>query len=149
MAPLQNVQHIHFKITECFVDKGFVRQPSELGKKSLIDHNRRFTQGSAFLPPVNEEAIYGSLARSHLNIALRCIRSGLLGSPAGILKFPPPVNEEAIYGSLARSHLSIALRCIRSGLGSPAGILKDRVADEGPFTDVVQHGHSSSLESTW
>ncbi len=89
MAPLQNVQHIHFKITECFVDKGLVRQQSELGKKSLIDHNRRFTQGSAFLPPVHGEAMYCSLAPPHLNIALRCIRSGLLGSLAGILSFLP------------------------------------------------------------
>ncbi len=78
-----NVQRIHFK--KCFVDKGFdctrpcpgicVKYTSELGKKNLIEHNRRFTQGNAFLP--HEEAIYASLACAHLNIALRCIRAGL------------------------------------------------------------------------
>ncbi len=64
---------------------------SEAGRRALLEHNRRFTQGNALLPPIFEDAEYGSLACSHLNIAFRCIRSGL-SSPAGILK--DLVNDE-------------------------------------------------------
>ena len=89
-----NVQHIHYRIIKGFVERGFDRTRPAVGicvkytsgkaKKSLAEHNRRFTQGNALLPPVNEDALYGSLACSHLSIPLRCIQSGV-SSPAGIL----------------------------------------------------------------
>ena len=90
-----NVQHIHFKILKGVLEKGFdrtrpavgicVKYLSEQGKKDLLEHNRRFTKGNKLLPPVNEEALYGSLACSRLNMALRCIQAGLQ-SPAGNLQ---------------------------------------------------------------
>jgi hypothetical protein len=83
-----NVQHVHFGILKSFKTKGFDRtRPAigicikftrEAGKMKLLRHNKRFTQGNKLLPPINEEhAIYGSLATSHFNLALRCIQSGL------------------------------------------------------------------------
>ncbi len=96
-----NVQHVHLKILKCFVENGFdstrpahgicVQYKSDAGRRALIEHNRRFTQGNALLPPISEDAEYGSLACSHLNLAFQCIRSGL-SSPAGILK--DLVNDE-------------------------------------------------------
>ena len=78
-----------------FLEKGFdrtrpavgicVKYLSEQGKKDLLEHNHRFTKGNKLLPAVNEEALYGSLACSHLNMALRCIQAGLQ-SPVGDLQ---------------------------------------------------------------
>ena len=89
------MQRIHFKILKGFLEKGFdrtrpavgicVKYLSEQGKKDLLEHNHRFTKGNKLLPPVNGEAMYGSLACSHLNMALRCIQAGLQ-SPAGDLQ---------------------------------------------------------------
>ena len=56
----------------------------EHGKALPMDHNKRFSKGNKPLPAVNEEAMYGSLASSHCNLALRCIQTGL-HSPIGTL----------------------------------------------------------------
>ena len=62
-----------------------VKYTTDKSKQELLAHNHRFTKGNALLPPVTEDAEYGSLAGSHLNIALRCIQAGV-ASPAGMLK---------------------------------------------------------------
>ncbi len=71
-----NVRHVHFGILRSFLTKGFdrtrpaigicVKYTSEAGKTLLLEHNRRFSKGNVLLPPVNEEALYGSLETSHL-----------------------------------------------------------------------------------
>ena len=81
MEPLPNVQHIHSKILKEFLEKGFdrtrpavgicVKCLSEQGQKDLLEHNHRFTRDNKLLPHANEEALYGSLACSHLNMAIR------------------------------------------------------------------------------
>ena len=95
-----NVQHVHFGILRSFVRKGFdrtrpaigicIKYTSESGKALLHEHNRRFSRGNGLLPPISDDAIYGSLATSHFNLALRVIHSGL-HSPAGPLE---PLLEE-------------------------------------------------------
>jgi hypothetical protein len=90
-----NVQHVHCGILKSFKTKGFdrtrpaigicIKFTSEEGKKKLLEHNKRFSKGNKLLPPIDEEqAIYGSLATSHFNLALRCIQSGI-SSPIGNL----------------------------------------------------------------
>ena len=90
-----NVQHIHHGILKSFLTKGFDRTrpaigicvefKSEEGKKRLLEHNQRFTKSCKLLPQVDEKvALYGSLAASHLNVALRLIHSSG-SSPIGDL----------------------------------------------------------------
>ena len=91
-----NLMHIHYVILKSFILKGYDRQRPQTGicieytsvegKKELIEHNLRFSTGCALLPAVDEtKAMYGSLAGSHFNIALRIIKAGAI-SPAGDLR---------------------------------------------------------------
>ena len=90
-----NVPYLHYTLIKNILIKGFDRtRPqvgiciefrSESGKKALIEHNRRFSKGNSLLPPIYEdEVLYGSLAFSHGNLALRIFQAGLK-SPAGDL----------------------------------------------------------------
>ena len=90
-----NVKHIHHTILKSFKEKGFDRSrphvgicvmyTSEEGKKKLLEHNKRFSKGNPLLPPIEDgKALYGSLAGSHLNLALRCIKAKT-SSPVGDL----------------------------------------------------------------
>ena len=55
-------------------------------KKLLIEHNKRFACGNNLLPNIEEDKVlYGSLAGSHLNLALRLIQQGAF-SPVGDLR---------------------------------------------------------------
>ena len=55
------------------------------GKQQLIEHNLRFSSCSEFLTKIHEDKVlYGSLAGSHLNLALRLLQQGA-SSPAGDL----------------------------------------------------------------
>ena len=87
------MQHIHYGILKSFLNSGFdstrpqigicVQFKSAEGKRKLLDHNLRFTTGSQLLPRIEEtKALYGSLAGSHLNLALRLLQQGAT-SPAG------------------------------------------------------------------
>ena len=59
-----------------------VKYTSVEGKSRLIEHNRRFSSGTSLLPPIDEsQAMYGTIAGSHFNLALRILASGM-GSPA-------------------------------------------------------------------
>jgi hypothetical protein len=81
-----NTRHVHFGVLKSFKTKGFDRSrpavgicikfTSEQGLKKLFEHNQRFSKGSRLLPPISEGACYGSLATSHFNLALRCIKAG-------------------------------------------------------------------------
>ena len=81
-----NKLHVHFGILKSFKDKGFDRTrpaigiclkfTSTQGLKSLHDHNKRFSTGCQLLPTIKIEAIYGSLACSHFNLALRLLQAG-------------------------------------------------------------------------
>jgi hypothetical protein len=89
-----NTRHVHFGVLKSFKTKGFDRSrpavgicikfTSEQGLKKLFEHNQRFSKGSRLLPPISERACYGSLATSHFNLALRCLKS-LTFSPIGNL----------------------------------------------------------------
>ena len=87
-----NLQHVHRGILASFAKAGFdstrpsvgicVQFVSPEGKKRLLEHNRKFTKGNELLPPIEEDmALYGALAGTHLNIALRVLRHGV-PSPA-------------------------------------------------------------------
>ena len=87
-----NVQHVHHTILKSFQDNGFdktrpqtgicVQYTSTEGKLKLLEHNKRFTAGAHMLPPLMKEgAMYGTLAGSHLNLALRILVHGV-ASPA-------------------------------------------------------------------
>ena len=94
-----NVQHVHHGILKSFMAKGLdrtrpaigicIKYTSEHGKALLLEHNKRFSKGNVLLPGINEEAMYGSLATSHFNVALRCIQARIhspcrqLGGPHG------------------------------------------------------------------
>ena len=95
-----NVQHVHMGILKSFIEKGYdrtrpaigicIQYLSEHGKAQLLEHNKRFSKGNVLLPPINDQAMYGSVAASHFNLALRIIAGGL-HSPAGPLD---PLLEE-------------------------------------------------------
>ena len=91
-----NLMHIHYVILKSFIIKGYDRQRPQIGicieytsvegKKELIEHNLRFSKGCSLFPAIDESrAMYGSLAGSHFNIALRLIKAGAI-SPAGDLR---------------------------------------------------------------
>ena len=63
-----------------------VEYKSEAGLRRLREHNKRFS--SPLLPPINVQKVrYGSLAGSHLNVSLRCIKVVCAGaSPAGDIR---------------------------------------------------------------
>ena len=82
-----NVQHIHYGILKSFLNSGFdstrpqigicVHFKSAEGKRKLLEHNLRFTTGNQLLPRIEEsKVLYGSLAGSHLNLALRLLQQG-------------------------------------------------------------------------
>ena len=89
-----NKMHLHLGILKSFKLKGFdrtrphvgicIKFASEKGLKELHEHNNRFAKGCKLLPPIKEGALYGSLAASHFNLALRCIKNGTF-SPIGNL----------------------------------------------------------------
>ena len=90
-----NVPHIHRQILKGFFEKGFdstrpqpgicVEFKSLESKKKLLEHNHRFTKATTLLPKIDDsKALYGSLAGSHLNLALRLIHQDAF-SPAGSL----------------------------------------------------------------
>ena len=90
-----NVQYIHNTLLKNIKTKGFDRtRPlpgicvefrSEKAKAKLLEHNRRWSKGNPLFPPIHEDQVlYGSLAGSHLNIALRLIKGGCR-SPVGDL----------------------------------------------------------------
>ena len=81
-----NKRHVHFGVLKSFKDKGFDRARPQVGicikftspegLKALHDHNKRFTKGCQLMPAIKVEAIYGSLACSHFNLALRLLQAG-------------------------------------------------------------------------
>ena len=92
-----NVMHIHKGILGSIKKMGFDRarpQPgiciefkSPEGKAALLAHNRRFLQGNPLLPQVNEkEALYGTLASTHFNLALQTLHAGIQGPQGDMSK---------------------------------------------------------------
>ena len=88
-----NAQHVHSTILKSFATQGFskgrpqpgicIKYTTEEGKAKLIEHNKQFSIGNSLLPPIeeNQSEMYGSIASSHLNIALRLLRNNA-SSPA-------------------------------------------------------------------
>ena len=109
-----NVQHIHHGILKSFLQKGFDRSrpavgicvqfTSEDGKNRLLEHNRRFSKGCSLLPPIEaDKAMYGSLAASHLNLALRILQSGT-PSPIGDLGSLTSAHDKSLNEVVANGH---------------------------------------------
>ena len=95
-----NVKHVHHGVLGSFKVNSFDRtRPAPgivvefrtpKGIQAILEHNRRFTTGNRFLPPILEDnlaggPVYGSLAGTHLNLALRCLKNGVQ-SPIGALE---------------------------------------------------------------
>ena len=91
-----NGPHIHFGILKGLMANGYdptrpqvgvcVEFKTPEGKQKLLEHNRRFTDSNIQLPKIEEsKVLYGSLASSHLNLALRLIQQGA-HSPVGDLR---------------------------------------------------------------
>ena len=111
-----NVRHVHHGILRSFQKHGFdksrplvgicVRVASEKGKAEVLEHNRKFTQGSPHLPQILEEnfvsgPVYASLAGTHLNLALRCLKNGTpspLGDQSDLLSNLPSLKQVALHG---------------------------------------------------
>ena len=91
--------HVHRNILGSFFKNSFdrtrpqigicVKYTSPEGIAKVLQHNRAFTQGVKLMPPMKEDLasgpVYASLAGTHLNIALRCIKNGV-ESPVGDLQ---------------------------------------------------------------
>lgn len=91
-----NLQHVHRGILASFLKAGYdrsrpqvgicVQYRSSEGKQKLLEYNRRFSKGNELLPPIEEDMVmYGTLAGTHFNIALRILRHGV-PSPVGDLQ---------------------------------------------------------------
>ena len=99
-----NVQHVHYGILQGIAKKGYdcrrpqvgicVQYKTEAGKAKLLEHNRRFTSGSSLLPPVLEDkAMYGALAGSHLKLALKILAHGVLSPAADVTTMIDPSSS--------------------------------------------------------
>ena len=85
-----NVLHVHQGILKSIFKNSFdrtrpaigicVKYESTEGIRKVMEHNRKFTDGNKLLPPILSDGstgpVYASLACTHLNIALRCIKNG-------------------------------------------------------------------------
>ena len=90
-----NVQVLHNKILNSFAVDGYdptrhltpivVRCSSDKNRAHLQAHNQRFTEGRSEFPPADEKRMeFGTLAGSHLTLALRCIESGVVCQSTGL-----------------------------------------------------------------
>lgn len=81
-----NMLVVHHKILASFRKDGYdasrhltpivVRCSSDEARQKLQAHNKRFAEGRTGFPSVDEKAMeFGTLAGSHLTIALRCVES--------------------------------------------------------------------------
>jgi hypothetical protein len=96
-----NVQHVHHGILRSLRVNGFdhtrpavgicIQAKSPEAKRQLLEYNKRFSAGNPLLPPIHDDmAAYGTLAASHLNIALRCIKAGVPSPAADTGALAPP-----------------------------------------------------------
>ena len=114
-----NTLHIHHGILESFRSKGFDPTRPQVGicvefkspekRQEHLEHNKRFTKGNTLLPYIDEEkAIYGTLAGSHMNLALRLIAQGG-SSPIGDLRTLVS-NDKNLEDVVLRGHKWYVLR---------------------------------------
>ena len=109
-----NVRHIHQGILKNIKTVGFyisrpkkgvcVKVESEAGIKALLEHNQRFTQSNQLMPAIltdHKGPWYASLACSHLNLSLRCIKNGT-ASPLGELQ--SLMNQESLRDTATNGH---------------------------------------------
>ena len=112
MGTSPNVRHVHYGILQSLLKNSFdrtrpavgicVEYKSPEGIKKLLAHNQKFTKGNKLLPPIKDlqGPVYGTIACSHLNIALRCVKNGTY-SPLGDLSClleQQTLKEAAING---------------------------------------------------
>ena len=107
-----NVLHLHMVILKSFKTKGFdrtraaigicIKYTSELGKRMLLEHNHRFSRGNRLLPPIDDErALYGSVACTHYNLALRvlqCCTDSPLGNLSDLVDENPHLKDAVHHG---------------------------------------------------
>ena len=109
-----NVRHVHQGILKGFKSTGFdntrpkkgvcIKVESPAGIKALLEHNQRFTQNNQSMPAIltdHKGPWYASLACSHLNIALRCIKGGT-SSPLGELQ--SLMKQESLHDAATNGH---------------------------------------------
>ena len=80
-----------------------VRYSSHEGKSELHAYNQGFSQGCVHMPPIDDGATYGSLACSHLNLALRvlqCNSTSPLGDLSGLTADNPRLKDVVESGHL-------------------------------------------------
>ena len=89
-----NVHHVHGQILRSLFEHGFDSTRPQVGicveckspekKRQLLEHNQRFQ--NSLLPLIDEDkAAFGSIASTHLNLALRLCQQGA-HSPSGDLQ---------------------------------------------------------------
>ena len=107
-----NVLHVHMVILKSFKTKGFdrtradigicIKYTSELGKRMLLEHNHRFSRGNRLLPPIDDErALYGSVACTYYNLALRvlqCCTDSPLGNLSDLVDENPHLKDAVHHG---------------------------------------------------
>ena len=105
-----NVQHVHKTILQSFLTQGYdysrppvgicVEVKSVEGRRKLLEHNKKFI--SPLMPPLAEDAVlYGSIACTHLNTALRFLASGKpspAGDLSGLVDQQPNLKEAVLVG---------------------------------------------------
>ena len=108
-----NVPYIHFGILRSLSTKGFdwtrpqtgicIQCRSPESKERLLDWNRRFSQGVPLLPPIDpDQALYGTLAGTHLNLALRIIQAGVPSPACDVSTLAAPGTS--LYEVVHRGH---------------------------------------------
>ena len=140
-----NKQHVHLGILKSFKDKGFDRTrpaigicimyTSTEGLKALHEHNQRFTKGCHLMPVIKLTAIYGSLACSHYNLALRLLQIGAK-SPIGDLVKILEENE----------HLKDTAMCGHKWWILPEEVLAERQVDISLWRNMDQNENQVSHE---
>ena len=141
-----NVQHVHWGILKSFQKNSFdrtrplpgicVKVESDEGIKQLLDHNRKFTKGQDHLPPILDamRPLYATLACTHLNIALRCIKNG---TPSPIGNIQDLLTQESLAELVQNGHKWWVL---------PENVLVERQVDISVWRNMDQNDNQRTHE---
>ena len=109
-----NFQYVHGSLLQNIVRDGFDPKRATPGivifcdddasKKHLLEWNEGLASGNDLCPPVNKQRmVYGTLAASHMTLALRAFKAKMYSSITGSV-FPVPADGPMLHNVVEHGH---------------------------------------------